>query len=375
MVKIIHTADIHLDSPFSLLDVQKAQMRKNELRETFSAIVKLAESEKADIMMIAGDLFDSGFVTKETTELLVSLFSSVPSCRFVIAPGNHDYIWGHSPYKKENFPKNVYIFDNEQISCFSFPEINVDVYGYAFTSGDYTENPLEKKIQLQRSRINILVAHADIGGKSKYAPITNSDIMKSGFDYIALGHIHAGGKVQAVGNTYYAYCGCPEGRSFDECGAKSVIVAEFSKNATQLSADFRNYRTCKRRYEKINVDITGVSSQDALFGCVKSAVENGKFDSDVLLRVRLTGRISPETTLYPKKLTAASLGLFYLEVEDASVPLLNYDELKNDISVKGAFFRELLPLLQSENEDERRTAATALRYGLAALDGNDVVDF
>lgn len=375
MVKIIHTADIHLDSPFSLLDVQKAQMRKNELRETFSAIVKLAESEKADIMMIAGDLFDSGFVTKETTELLVSLFSSVPSCRFVIAPGNHDYIWGHSPYRKENFPKNVYIFDNEQISCFSFPEINVDVYGYAFASDSYTENPLEKKIQLQRSRINILVAHADVGGKSKYAPITNSDIMKSGFDYIALGHIHAGGKVQTVGNTYYAYSGCPEGRSFDECGVKGVIVAEFSKNATQLSADFRSHRTCKRRYEKINVDITGVSSQDALFDCVKNAVENEKFDSDVLLRVRLTGRISPETTLYPKKLTAASLGLFYLEVEDAVVPLLNYDELKNDISVKGAFFRELLPLLQSENEDERRTAAAALRYGLAALDGNDVVDF
>ena len=375
MVKIIHTADIHLDSPFSLLDVQKAQMRKNELRETFSAIVKLAESEKADIMMIAGDLFDSGFVTKETTELLVSLFSSVPSCRFVIAPGNHDYIWGHSPYRKENFPKNVYIFDNEQISCFSFPEINVDVYGYAFASDSYTENPLEKKIQLQRSRINILVAHADIGGKSKYAPVTNSDIMKSGFDYIAFGHIHAGGRVQTVGNTYYAYSGCPEGRSFDECGVKGVIVAELSKNATQLSADFRNHRTCKRRYEKINVDITGVSSQDSLVDCVKNAVENEKFDSDVLLRIRLTGRISPETTLYPKKLTAASLGLFYLEVEDASVPLLNYDELKNDISVKGAFFRELLPLLQSENEDERRTAATALRYGLAALDGNDGVDF
>ena len=375
MVKIIHTADIHLDSPFSLLDVQKSQMRKNELRETFSAIVKLAESEKADIMTIAGDLFDSGFVTKEPTELLVSLFSSVPSCRFVIAPGNHDYIWGHSPYRKENFPKNVYIFDNEQISCFSFPEINVDVYGYAFTSDSYTENPLEKKIQLQRSRINILVAHADIGGKSKYAPVANSDIMKSGFDYIALGHIHAGGKIQTVGNTYYAYCGCPEGRSFDECGVKGVIVAEISKNATQLSAEFRNHRTCKRRYEKINVDITGVSTQDALFDRVKNAVENEKLGSDVLLRVRLTGRISPETTLYPKKLTAASLGVFYLEVEDASVPLLNYDELKNDISIKGAFFRELLPLLQSENEDERRTAATALRYGLAALDGNDVVDF
>ena len=110
MPKIIHTADVHLDAPFSLLDVQKAQMRKNELRETFASIVLLAKSEKADLVLIAGDLFDSGFVTKETMALLVSLFSSAPECRFVIAPGNHDYIWGRSPYKKEGFPQNVYIF-------------------------------------------------------------------------------------------------------------------------------------------------------------------------------------------------------------------------------------------------------------------------
>jgi len=375
MAKIIHTADVHLDAPFSLLDVQKAQTRKNELRETFASIVQLAESEKADIMLISGDLFDSGFVTKETMKLIVSLFSSVPECRFVIAPGNHDYIWGRSPYKKEGFPQNVYIFDKEEISCFSFPEIGVDVYGYAFTSDGYTENPLEKKIMLQKSRINILAAHADVGGRSKYCSIPVSDIAKSGFDYIAFGHIHQGGKVQTAGATYYAYSGCPEGRSFDECGTKGVIVAELNKSATKLSASFKNHRTCKRRYEKLNVDITGVSSQEALCERVKDAIEEEAFGADVLLRVRLTGRISPETTLYPKKLTAADFGIFYLEVEDSSIPLLNYEELKNDISIRGAFFRELLPLLQSENEDERQTAAEALRYGLAALDGNDVVDF
>ncbi len=375
MAKIIHTADVHLDAPFSLLDVQKAQIRKNELRETFASIVHLAESENADIVIISGDLFDSGFVTKETSELLVDLFSSVPQCRFVIAPGNHDYIWARSPYKKEGFPKNVYIFDKEQITCFSFPEIGVDVYGYAFTSEGHAENPLEKKIQLQKSRVNILAAHADVASRSKYCSIPVQDIVKCGFDYIALGHIHLGGKVQTAGTTYYAYSGCPEGRSFDECGTKGVIIAELKKNSTQLIANFRNYRTCKRRYEKLNVDITGVSSQEALCDCVKKAIEQEGFGSDVLLRVRLTGRISPEITLYPDKLEAASLGLFYLEVEDASVPLLNYDELKNDISIRGAFFRELLPMLQSENEEERRTAADALRYGLAALDGNDVVDF
>jgi DNA repair exonuclease SbcCD nuclease subunit len=293
----------------------------------------------------------------------------------VIVPGNHDYIWGRSPYRKENFPKNVYIFDQEQISCFSFPDIGVDVDGYAFTSDGYTENPLEKKIQLQKSRVNVLAAHADVGGKSKYCPVSVADIARSGFDYIAFGHIHQGGRVQLAGDTYYAYSGCPEGRSFDECGKKGVIIAELTKNSNRLSADFSYHRTCKRRYEKMTVDITGVSSQEALLDRVKAAVEKEGFDLDVLLRARLTGRISPETTLHPKKLDAASLGLFYLEVEEAFVPLLDYEELKNDISIRGAFFRELLPMLQSENEEERRAATDALRYGLAALDGNDVVDF
>ena len=123
------------------------------------------------------------------------------------------------------------------------------------------------------------------------------------------------------------------------------------------------------------MDITGVTSQETLTARVKELIEKEGYGLDVLLRVRLTGRISPEVTLRPEKLKAYALGVFYLEVEDASVPLLGYEELKNDISIRGAFFRELLPLLESENEEERRTAADALRYGLAALDGDDVVDF
>ena len=219
------------------------------------------------------------------------------------------------------------------------------------------------------------MAHADVGGRSKYCPLSVADIAKSGFDYVALGHIHQGGKVNTAGNTYYAYSGCPEGRSFDECGAKGVIVAELVKNAGKLNAAFSNKRTGKRRFEKTEVDITGVTEQETLLSRIKSVVEKEGYGSDVLLRVRLTGRISPEVTLYPEKIQADSVGVFYLETEDDSVPLLDYEELKNDISIRGAFFRELLPLLENGNDEEKRTAAEALRYGLAALDGNDVVDF
>ncbi|MBQ9748221.1 MAG: DNA repair exonuclease [Clostridia bacterium] len=375
MPKIIHAADVHLDAPFSILDIQKAQVRKNELRAAFSSLVLFARTEKADLVILSGDLFDSGFATKETTAHLVSQFASLPDCRFVIAPGNHDPLTPRSLYKKEVFPKNVYIFEEETLSCFSFPEIGVDVYGYAFTSERYTDNPLKNIPPMSRGRINILAAHADLGGNSENCPLSVQDIARSGFDYVALGHIHKGTDVKVAGGTYYAYSGCLEGRSFDECGIKGVIVAELTKHGGQLEASFSKRRLCKRHYEKLSADITGVDSDEVLTERLRSAVAAAGYGADVLLRLRLTGKISPDIKLHPSRITAQMLGLFYLEIEDASSPLLSYDELKNDISIRGALFRELLPMLESENEEERQIAADALRLGLAALDGEDVVDF
>ncbi len=375
MAKIIHTADIHLDAPFSMLDVQKAQVRKNELRGAFSSLILFAKTEKADIVIISGDLFDSGFVTRETTALLISQFASFPECRFVIAPGNHDFISPRSPYKKELFPPNVYIFEDEKLSHFSFPEIGVNVYGYAFTSESYTDNPLAGTVLPERGKINILAAHGDVGGHSDCCPLSVGDLAASGFDYVALGHIHKGGEVKVAGSTYFAYSGCLEGRSFDECGIKGVIVADFQKQAGHLSASFVNRRLCKRHYERLSVDVTGVTGDDMLFARMREAVTAEGYGADVLLRVKLVGRVSPEIELHPDRVTASALGLFYLETENATAPTLNAERLQNDISIRGALYRELLPMLESENEEERALAADALKLGLAALDGEDIIDF
>jgi DNA repair exonuclease SbcCD nuclease subunit len=350
-------------------------MRKNELKETFANLVLFAKNEEADLMILSGDVFDGDFVTKETVSFLRDQFASVPDCRFVIAPGNHDPISERSPYRKVVFSENVYIFQEETVSCFSFPEIGVDVYGYAFTGTYYEKNPLAQPVTLDKNKINILAAHADVGGKSRYCPLSVSDIASSGFDYVALGHIHKGGELKTAGKTYYAYCGCPEGRSFDECGVKGAFFADMLKTGGKLSAKFVFKRFGKSRYEKMTLDVTGIPSQDALNARVRDKILEEGFGSDTLLRVRLTGRISPETKIDADRLDAKTLGVYFLETEDATLPLLDYENLKNDISIRGAFFRELLPLLESENEEERRTAAQALRYGLAALDGNDIVDF
>lgn len=373
MVKILHTADIHLDSPFSLLDVKKAQARKAELRGTFSSMMLYAKSEKYDIVLMAGDLFDSEFATKETLEMMATQFASAPECRFVISPGNHDPLTPKSPYRKVEFPSNVYIFSTDDIGKFSFDDIGVDVYGWAFTEQNKPDNPLRLgKVVLDKNKLNILCVHADTtAADSPYCPINESDIASSGFDYVALGHVHAGGEVRRAGSTYYAYSGCLEGRSFDECGQKGVIVVKAESSAMGKELKFGFKRFSHRRFEKVKLDVSGVSGTEGVIEKMRAMISQEGLGDDTMLRVSLRGVVSPSARIDTDRLTAESLGLFYLEVKNDTLPLLGEAELMNDISIRGAFFRELLPKLKSDDENERRVAAAALRYGLAALEGEE----
>ena len=374
MPKILHVGDIHLDSPFSLFDVEKSQARRQELRGTFSTIMMYAKMKEADLVIIAGDLFDSEFVTKETMKFIVSQFASLPSCRFVITPGNHDPATAKSAYLKTQFPENVYVFKSENVEKISFDDIGTDVYGFAYVEEKYERNPLETKPELDNSKINIFVAHTDITNRnSTYCPMKEWDFAVCGFDYAALGHIHAGGEIEKTGDTYYAYSGCPEGRSFDECGIKGGIFMEAEKKEGVFTARFERPRFCKKRYEKLEVDVSGKASREEALAAIKKAVCENGYGKDTLLRVKLCGVVSQEASFEAASISENDIGVFYLETEDATRPLLNYDELQNDISIKGAVFRELLPGLKSRDENERKIAAMALRYALAALEGNEIV--
>ena len=373
MPKILHIGDIHLDSPFSLFDVEKSQARRNELRGTFSTVMMYAKMKEADLVIIAGDLFDSEFVTKETMNLIVSQFAANPGCKFIITPGNHDPATAKSAYLKTKFPENVYIFKSENVERISFDDIGVDVYGFAYVEEKYEQNPLSERFLLDNSKINIFVAHTDIYNKnSTYCPMKPSDFAAFGFDYAALGHVHAGGAIEKEDSTYYAYSGCPEGRSFDECGIKGGIFISCEKRGGVFRADFERPRFCKKRYEKIEVDVSGMKTREEAVQAIKKAVLENGYGKDTLLRAKLCGVVSPDAAFGASGIDAEEAGVFYLEAEDATSPLLDYDELKSDISIKGAVFRELLPALESEDEGERKLASMALKYALAALEGNEL---
>jgi len=99
MLKILHTGDIHLDTPFSRLDARRGEIRRGELRTSFISMMQYAKENGVDMILIAGDLFDSEYVTRESMALLTREFSRFGK-PVVIAPGNHDCIAPGSIWEK-----------------------------------------------------------------------------------------------------------------------------------------------------------------------------------------------------------------------------------------------------------------------------------
>lgn len=366
-MKFLHCADLHLDSPFTLSTPEESRRRRTELRSDFSSLVLLAKSEGCRLFFISGDLFDDKTVTKDTCELLCREFSLFPECRFFISPGNHDPYCEKSPYSLMNLPGNVHVFTSEGIEYVDVPEQNVRVYGCAFTSDTKTTSPLAGFCVGNTSLINILVIHGDVGTPlSNYCPISDRDIALSGFDYVALGHIHKASGVKYAGKVPYAYPGCLEGRGFDETGYKGVLLGDVSKDGI----DTKSVRISKRRYEIVSCDVTGAADIASVAEKIVNACSS--FGEDTVLRLVLEGVTTP--TFYAdcgavRRLVPKPC---HIELKDKTLPLYNAEYLERDGTLVGEFYRRLEPKLVGDDPDEREAATLALKLGLQALYGREI---
>ena len=366
-MKFIHCADVHLDSPFTSLDVVNAEKRRLSLRSAFASLILYAKTSGCELFVISGVLFDDECITKDTSLEIIRHMESIPTCRFVITPGNHDPYNASSPYMLLDWPKNVYIFKSPEISHFDFPEINTTVYGFAFTSDTVTNSVLEGFHVKDESRINILALHCDLDVKdSYYCPVTHRQLSDSGADYAALGHIHKGTDILSEGNVKYAYSGCLEGRSFGETGIKGAVCGEIEKGNVSL----KRVRFCSKRYEKIDIDVTGAQS---ITDCTDKIIKAGsEYSDDTMLRITFTGITSEGFTADTNLVKKMLPNVFYLEIADETAPLLNLNSLKEDKTLAGEFYRCLEEKLLSEDEEMRKTANNALKYGLRAIKGMEI---
>lgn len=371
-MKILHTGDIHLDSPFSRLDTRKAEIRREELRSSFSAMFSYARKNGVDLILIAGDVFDREFVTRETLSLLLRECAQTP-CPIVIAPGNHDCASPDSLWNKITFPENVHIFQSPTLQKISLDSLGVDVYGYAFVSPEMNVCPLHGMRAENPERINLLCAHGEIGVPlSRYCPIARADLEEFGADYAALGHIHNAPPVEKIGPTVAAYCGCPEGRAFDEPGIKGAVLCEIEKNGGVADVRVKRIRFSRRRYECEEIDCSGADVLTDMESRIAERIEEKGYGEDTLLRVILQGAVSPALVVDTRALASRFPSLFSVEIRDETLPAINPRDFENDRTVRGEFYRTLAAQMETGTPEERKIAAMALRYGLSAIAGENI---
>lgn len=368
MLKILHTGDVHLDSPFSGLDPVTAEVRRNELRAAFTSLFHYAKVEKADLVLIAGDLFDSEFVTRETIALINREAAGI-ACPIVISPGNHDSVSSAGVWRRGVFPDNVYIFTEDSLDYFDFPDLNTRVWGWAFTSKFMDSCPLTGKSVRDAAgdmKYNVLCAHGDLTSSTgSSCPMRLSEIESFGADYAALGHVHN----PAVYTDRVAYCGCLEGRSFDETGHKGALLVTLDGETIKAE----KIRFSKRRYENDELRVVGAASNGELREMITRHVTEKHYGDDTILRLTLRGEVDPSFTVNKLFLESDVPRVFSLKIEDKTSPMLDADALRRDPTVRGEFYRLLEKDLLSEDEKTRSTAAAALRAGLSALAGEAVI--
>jgi DNA repair exonuclease SbcCD nuclease subunit len=214
--------------------------------------------------------------------------------------------------------------------------------------------------------INILCAHGDIpSARSTYCPITVREIEEFGADYAALGHVHN----PAEYTDRIAYCGCLEGRSFDETGHKGARFVTIDGK----SIISQKIRFSKRRYENETLRVDGAASNTELRERIAAFVTEKHYGDDTILRLTLTGETDPAFTLNRAVLESDVPRLFSLKIVDETSPMLDAAALRLDPTLKGEFFRLLEPALTGEDPEARAVAADALRMGLSALAGEAIV--
>ena len=312
-------------------------------------------------------------------EFVISQFKLIPSCRIIVTPGNHDFVASDSVWAKYEMPENVTLFRESTLSKVTFTLNSgdtVNVYGYAFTSPILDYNPFAKLALEKSDEINLIVAHGNLGGdKNKDCPITLAEIRATGADYIALGHIHNNPGIKKVDNTYFGYSGSLEGRAFNDRGERGAYKIEITKSHGIATCRPAFFRLCKRIYAVDSLNLTGADKDEAVATAITDLIKEKGYGSDTLLRLELTGSLSPDVDLSAKKLAGLLSPLFYAEIIDHTSPDFDVDALMNDPTIKGELVRTLSPALHSDDEEMRRTARRALKYGLSALMGNDVSDF
>ena len=353
-MKLIHCGDIHLDSRMeSNLSREKARERNAEICATFTRMIRYGVDHGVRAVLIAGDLFDTNRASAQTVQFVLDRIRDAMGMDFLYLRGNHDE--GTDPFDGMQLPENLKLFDSRW-TYYRYDELVI-----AGTEPEDWENFYDS-LALKPEDTNLVMLHGQISAQAGTELICLPKLRGKYIRYLALGHIHSYQEDPLDLDGRWCYCGCLEGRGFDELGEKGFVLLDVENG--RVKQEFIPFAA--RTMEDIVVDITGLTTVTQILSALERA---GSAVSDSsLVKFTLTGTHTLDTQLDFHFLCKMLESRYYfVKIKDESCLEIDREDYEHDISLKGEFIRMVLASDKTEEEKER-----IIRFGIQALLGQEV---
>lgn len=407
MVKLIHTADLHLDSAFrSRFTKEEAENRRQKQLMAWKELLSFAVEKKVQGILIAGDLFDSPVVSHGTMDFFLSTIAEHPEISFFYLRGNHDT---ENTFRyQENLPKNLFLFSdkgkkyrlNDRLLLagveygtkdISFGENKgatqgagqaaeqgvgqETVHGAEALSKNETESEEESKfLKLKEEDCNILLLHGALyQGTPKGDSFQGEEgiflknLEKLPLSYIALGHIHKGGEGKLNNGALWAYPGCLQGRGFDEEGERGFLYLKVEEEKKEIHKEFIPIK--QGEFRILEIELLEDEGTLACLKKIEGEMEKAGISKEDSLRIILKGKkgLEQERNLRYLQLQLQD-SVFFLEIQDESELSWNREEAMKEKSLKGEFLRVLAAADNLSKEEQEEIIA----LGMGLLQGGEL---
>jgi DNA repair protein SbcD/Mre11 len=304
--RFLHSADLHLGSPLQGLaqkDEGLARRLASAGRAAFEGLVAKALEENVAFAVIAGDVFDGAW-----KDASIGLFFNQQIARLArrrvptfFLRGNHD---ADSVLAKSlTWPDDVREFSTRGAETCRIADLRVTLHGRGFARRDVTENFAAAYPEPVAGWFNIGVLHTACGrtAHENYAPCTEADLRLRGYDYWALGHVHAFEIVSR--DPWIVYPGNLQGRNIRECGEKGAVIVEVADGRV---IEVRRVLTDRVRWAEAVVDVAPCDDEPGLLRAIEAQVRPHAEAAEgrmLIVRVKLAG----STPLHARLLADADL--------------------------------------------------------------------
>ena len=291
-MRFIHASDLHIDSPLRGLDRYEGapvERLRTATRSALERLIDKAISECVDFVLFAGDLYDCDWQDFHTglffRQQMVRLGRA--NIRVFIVQGNHDAQCVIS--KQLTLPSNVTVFSSRSAHTIRLDELSVAIHGRSFPERAVDEDLVPSYPALVPGFFNIGMLHTSLTGRTghdPYAPTDLPTLIAKGYDYWALGHVHA--REVVCEQPRIVFPGNLQGRHANETGAKGCELV--TVEAGRIESEFVALDVV--RWSQVSLSLNGIDRLDALSGVFHDTMEPlliGTTDRLHAVRVTLTG--------------------------------------------------------------------------------------